>query len=101
MSFAGLDRNWTAVLVGVLALFYILLGASALNLAGVLGIVGGAAILGALVFRRRLGRASGFAILVVATLPFALLAWWSVAVPVIGVLVLVLGWTATRPRRAH
>jgi hypothetical protein len=101
MSFAAIDRNATALLVGVLALFYILLGASSPDLAGVLGIVGGAAILGVLVFRGRLGHLSGFAILVVATLPFALLTWWSVAVPVIGALVILIGWTASRQTRAH
>jgi hypothetical protein len=35
-------------------------------------------------------------ILAVATLPFAVLTWWSVAVPVIGILLIASGWGALR-----
>ena len=38
----------------------------------------------------------GLAILAIATLPFALLTWWSVATPLIGTLLLALGVTALR-----
>jgi hypothetical protein len=93
---AALDRNWAAILTAVLALFYVFLGATALGLAGVLGIVGGVAVLAALELRRRLPHAVGLAILTVATLPFALLTWWSVAVPLIGILLIATGSPALR-----
>ena len=48
---AALGRNWTAILTAVLALFYVFLGATALDLAGALGILGGLAVLTALAFR--------------------------------------------------
>ena len=72
------------------------LGATALGLAGVLGIVGGLALLAALALRRRLPHALGLVILTVATLPFALLTWWSVAVPLIGILLIAIGSAALR-----
>ena len=93
---AALDRNWATILTAVLALFYVFLGATALGLAGVLGIIGGVAVLAALTLRRRLPPALGLAILIVATLPFALLTWWSVAVPVIGILLIATGSAALR-----
>jgi len=100
MSLAAVDRNWTAVLVGALALFYVFLGATSLGIAGVLGILGGIVVLGVLALRERLGRALRLVALAVATVPFALLAWWSVAVPVIGVLLLAIGYAATGARRS-
>jgi len=93
-----LDRNGTIILTATLALFYILLGASSLDLPGVLGILGGIGILAMLALRQWLGRGTQLAILAVATLPFAVLVWWSVAVPAIGVLLLLFGSAATRGR---
>jgi hypothetical protein len=93
---AALDRNWATILTAVLALFYVFLGATALGLAGVLGIVGGVAALAALALRMRLPHVVGLVILTVATLPFALLTWWSVAVPVIGSLLIAIGSAALR-----
>jgi hypothetical protein len=46
-----LGRNWTAVLTVVLGAFFIFLGATALGLAGILGIVGGLLAIGALALR--------------------------------------------------
>jgi hypothetical protein len=91
---ATLDRNWATILTAVLALFYVFLGATALGLAGVLGIVGGGAVLAELALQKRLSHALGLAILTVATLPFALLTWSSVAVPVIGILLIAIGSAA-------
>jgi len=89
---AALDRNWTAIL----ALFYVFLGATALGLAGLLGILGGLTVLAALALRTRLPRRLGLAVLAIAALPFALLAWWSVAIPVIGILLIATGSAALR-----
>jgi hypothetical protein len=93
---ATLDRNWRAILAGVLALFYVFLGATALGLAGLAAILGGLAVLAVLAFRTRLAPALGLALLAVATVPFALLVWWSVVVPLIGILLIATGWTALR-----
>lgn len=96
----SLDRNWTAVLTVVLAGFYVFLGATALGLAGVLGIVGGL-LAGALVIAR--GRAPvrpAVVLLVVAAVPFAALTWWSVATPVIGILLVAIGIPALSAARA-
>jgi hypothetical protein len=51
---------------------------------------------GVFVFGARFGHGLRFIVLVVAALPFARLTWWSVAVPMIGVLLLALAWPATR-----
>ncbi|MCW2963149.1 MAG: hypothetical protein JWO17_401 [Actinomycetia bacterium] len=98
---ATIDRNWTSILTAVLALFYVFLGATALGLAGVLGILGGLAVLAVLAFRTRLAPALGLALLAVATVPFALLVWWSFAVPLIGILLIATGWTALRSSAQH
>jgi hypothetical protein len=93
---ATVDRNWTAILTAVLALLYLFLGATALGLAGLLGILGGLGVLAVLAFRTRLPAALGLALLAVAMVPFALLAWWSVAVPLIGGLLIATGWAALK-----
>jgi hypothetical protein len=89
-----LNRNWTAILAAVLALFYVFLGATALGFAGLVGILGGLAVLGLLALHTKLSRPFGLALLMFATLPFALLTWWSLATPLIGVLVLATGSAA-------
>ena len=69
------DRNWTALLAGVLAALYVFLGATALGLEGVLGIAGGLLVLGLIVVRGRLPVAVAVALVVVAAVPFAALTW--------------------------
>ncbi|MGH3085414.1 MAG: hypothetical protein ACRDNP_15425, partial [Gaiellaceae bacterium] len=82
----ALGRNWLAVLTVVLAAFYLFLGATALGLAGALGILGGLVILALVAAGDRISRALAATLLVTATLPFAALTWWSVATPLIGLL---------------
>ena len=100
MTLASLDRNGTAILAAVLALLYVFLGATALGLSGVLGIAGGVVALALLAVRGRHAYRWHLALLAFAAIPFAALAWWSVAVPVIGALLFVMGALALhRPER--
>lgn len=95
---AATGRNWTAVLTVVLGGFYVFLGATALGLAGILGILGGLLALGLVAARARVPVPLALALLLAAVLPFAALTWWSVATPLIGLLLLVVGVpTLARP----
>lgn len=89
-------RSWTAILTAVLGCFYVFLGATALGLAGVLGIAGGLLVLGLVAARRKLPVPIALALLLLAALPFAALTWWSVATPLIGILLLAVGVPALR-----
>lgn len=93
---AAAERNWTAILTVVLAAFYLFLGATALGLAGVLGIAGGLLVLALLAGRLRIPVPLALALLVLAAVPFAALTWWSVATPLIGLLLLAVGVPALR-----
>jgi hypothetical protein len=88
---AAADRNWTAILTVALGTFYIFLGGTALGLAGILGIAGGLLALGLVATRGRIRAPVALALLVTAALPFAALTWWSVATPLIGLLLLAVG----------
>jgi hypothetical protein len=104
---AAAARNWTAILTVALACFYVALGATALGVAGVLGILGGVLVLGLVAMRDKLPVPLTVVLLLLAALPFAALTWWSVATPLIAILLLVLGVPALarrvnephRPRR--
>jgi hypothetical protein len=86
-----LAKNWAPILTGILAVEYIALGATALGRAGALGILGGAAILVLLASPSRIGARGALLCLIAATLPFAALTWWSIATPIIALLLLVIG----------
>lgn len=88
---ASLDRNWTALLTMVLAAFYVFLGATALGPAGALGIAGGLLVLALLVARDRTPAKLATLLLLMAAVPFAALTWWSVATPLIGILLIAIG----------
>jgi hypothetical protein len=85
------ERNWAAVLLVVLALLYVFLAATALGLAGVLGMAGGLAILALLAMHSKIPRPLALVLLVIATLPFAVLTWWSMATPLTGLLLVTVG----------
>lgn len=97
-----LGRNWTAVLTVVLGAFYVFLGATALGLAGILGMLGGLLAIALVAARGVLPHPVALVLLLAAAVPFAALTWWSVATPLIAVLLLVLGGLALRaaPRPA-
>lgn len=95
----GRRRDFAAVLdvqhwrVGLLVLcgaFYIFLGATALGLAGVLGILGGASIWAVARIAPHSPRVA-YVLLFSGALPFAAATWWSVITPVIAVLAVVIG----------
>jgi hypothetical protein len=90
-----LRRTWAAVLVAVLALFYLWIGTVAHGWDRVLGLGGGVLVLAAVATARRSGRGA-VALLVVGALPVAIATWWSIVTPVLAILVLVLGWIAIR-----
>jgi membrane-bound ClpP family serine protease len=97
-----LHRQWWRLLVGAFGIFYLLIGIEASGPAKTAGIVGGVLILGgALVSPSRLAPW----LVVVGSLPLALLTWWSVVTPVMGGLAIVLArimsQSSRKDRRAH
>ena len=88
---AALDgQRWRVGLLVVCGAYYVLLGATALGLAGVLGLIGGASIWTAARIAPHSPRAA-YAFLVSGALPFAAATWWSVITPVLAVLTVVIG----------
>jgi hypothetical protein len=86
-----LSAHWLAGLTAVLAAFFILLGTTALGLAGALGILGGVAILATLVASGRLSHRIRLLVLCSAAVPFAALTWWSVVTPLLALLLILIG----------
>jgi hypothetical protein len=93
-----ISRHWLAALTVVLGAFYIFLGATALGVAGVLGIVGGITILAVIALSSRISPRVAPLVLVAAALPFAVLTWWSIATPLLAIVVVAVGSFA--PRRS-
>jgi hypothetical protein len=91
---AMITRNWLLGLTALLAIVYILLGVTALGLAGALGILGGIAILAALATAARMPRRQRPIVLAVAAAPFAALTWWSVITPLLAILIVTIGSAA-------
>jgi hypothetical protein len=89
-------RNWLAALTVVLGAFYLFLGATALGVAGMLGIVGGSMILAVVTLTSRIPARFASPVLVAAALPFAVLTWWSIVTPVLAILAVAIGWSALR-----
>lgn len=98
-------QNWSGILLTALAIIYLALGATALGFTGVVGILGGVAVLASLALRRntRWGSAS---LLVVGVLPFAAITISTVVTAVTAILMLLIGFPSilgappTRPRAA-
>jgi hypothetical protein len=87
---ANIERYWLIGMVGILAGCYLVLGTIVGGTAGVAGIIGGVLIVLALVFRGRARWIAGV-LLLLGALPFAALLWWSVIVPILALVTLVLG----------
>jgi len=92
-------RIWPAIGVAVLALFYLWIGAAAHGWDRILGLAGGVFILAAVATAGRSWPAA-YPLLVLGALPLAIVTWWSIATPVLAVVVLILGWIAVRRLRA-
>jgi hypothetical protein len=96
-------RTWPAIGVAVLALFYLWIGAAAHGWDRVLGLAGGILILVAVAVAVAVARRSvsaAYTLLVLGALPLAIVTWWSIATPVLAIVVLLLGWIAVRHLRA-
>jgi hypothetical protein len=93
-----LGAHWLAGLTALLAALYIFLGATALGLAGALGIFGGLVILATLAASTRIPRPIRVLLICVAAVPFAAVTWWSVVTPLLAVLLIVIGGLAVNRR---
>jgi membrane-bound ClpP family serine protease len=91
-----ISHHWLAALTVVLGAFYIFLGATALGVAGMLGIGGGITILAIVALSSRMPTRVASLVLVAAALPFAVLTWWSIVTPLLAILVVVIGSFALR-----
>jgi hypothetical protein len=92
----GTLRTWWARgLTASLAALYGWIGLAGHGLDRLLGLAGVLLIATALV-AARWSRPTASVLLVVGTVPLAVAAWWSLAAPLVGLLALLLGWTAIR-----
>lgn len=82
--------RWPAILLVVLALIYLTFGIFARSGTGLLGVAGALAVVAALALHGR-SRPLAMAVLVTGTLPFAVVAYWSVVIPLTATLLLVIG----------
>jgi hypothetical protein len=90
---------WSTGLTVALAALYGWLGLAAHGVDRVLGLSGVLLVVAAVSAAGR-SRALAVALLVSGAAPLAVVAWWSIAAPLVGLLILVLGWTAVRTRSA-
>jgi uncharacterized membrane protein YfcA len=91
-----ISRHWLAALTVVLGAFYVFLGATALGVAGMLGIGGGITIFAIVALSSRMPTRVASLVLVAAALPFAVLTWWSIVTPLLAILVVAIGSFALR-----
>jgi hypothetical protein len=91
--------RWTTALTAALALLYAWIGIAGPGPDRILGLTGAVLVLAALV-AARWSRLAAAALLFAGALPLAVAAWWSIAAPVVGLLVLTLGWPAIRAQAA-
>ena len=94
-----LEQQAAMILAGTLAVLYVLLGLTAIAGVGAAGVAGGAIVIGLLVPGRRRRPVVTASMVVVAVLPFSVLAWWSVAVPVVGLLLIIAAFAIVAPAR--
>jgi hypothetical protein len=99
--FGTISRSWLAVLTAVLGVFYIFLGATALGIPGMFGIVGGITVLSVVAASSRIPPRAGSLVLAAAALPFAVLTWWSIVTPLLAALIVAIGFRALLSRRAE
>ncbi len=90
--------SWRIGLVLVIAVLYAWIGFSAHGLDRVLGLVGAVLIVGAVAAADR-SRSAAIALLLLGTLPLAVVTWWSLATPLLAVLCIVLCWPGERHGR--
>ena len=94
-----LERRGPTLLTGVVAVLYVLLGFTALGLAGWAGIVAGCTVLTLVAMRPAWVVPVRAPLLCTLVLPFALATWWSVVSPLAATLIVGLGSVAlSHPR---
>jgi len=93
-------RVWLPVLVSVLGAYEVVLAVSAGVGIAVLGTVSGLAVMAAPWVARRWAR-TGAALLVVGTVPVAVVTWWSLVVPWVALLALAVGLPVILGMRRH
>jgi hypothetical protein len=86
----AIARKWPATLLVTLAAVYLSLGLTAMGTAGLLGIAGSVAVLGALAVRTR-ARNLAVALLIAGAIPFAVMTHSSLVTPLAGILMLAIG----------
>jgi hypothetical protein len=91
-----ISRRLPAALTVVLGAFYVFLGATALGVAGLLGIGGGITIIAIAALPSRIPMGVASLVLVAAALPVAVLMWWSIVTPLLAILVVTIGSFALR-----
>jgi hypothetical protein len=89
------ERHWRNGLLALCGAYYILLGATALGVVGVVGIVCGLLVWTAIGVAPH-SRSGAAVLLLVGALPFALLTWWSAVTPLIAIVTLVIGHRIVR-----
>ena len=82
------ERHWRAGLLALCGIYYVFLGATALGVAGVLGVLGGLLLITASRVTSR-APAATYALVLCGALPFALATWWSVITPLVAVVAIV------------
>jgi hypothetical protein len=91
----AIARQWTRGLVAALGVVYAALGLTAHGPATIDGIGGGLLVIAIALLLPRLPAALAVTGLVASVLPFAIVTWWSLATPVIAVLVITIGGAAS------
>ena len=91
----ALRTRWSTGLTVALAALYGWLGLAAHGVDRVLGLSGALLVLAAVSVARRT-RVLALILLAAGAGPLAVTAWWSIAAPLVGLLTLLLGWTAVR-----
>ena len=92
-------KNWLRGLLGILGALELLMAVSAApTITVAAGLVAGAALIAAAVLTKP-GRQTTVSLLVAASLPFAILTWWTIVTPLLTVVAFAIGVAATRSSR--
>jgi hypothetical protein len=89
-----IDHDATRILAITLAVIYLALGLTAFGSTGLIGVVGALVVAGLLVVRPRVDTPVTVALLLTATVPFAVTTWWSIVTPILAVLIVIIGSAA-------
>lgn len=89
-------KNWLRGLLGILGALEVLMAVSAASMiAFAAGLVGGGALIAASALPKP-GKQTTVSLLVAASLPFAILTWWTIVTPLLTVVAFVIGVVDTR-----